>query len=55
MNAINHGLQLDLAMSEVVWNAMGHHPKLHQMLRDIQEVGSCLKYYYLQVNSRLRQ
>lgn len=38
MNAINHGLQLDLAMNEVIWNGMGHHPKLHQLLRDVQEV-----------------
>lgn len=38
MNAINHGLQLDLATNEVIWKEMRHHPKLLQILRDVQEV-----------------
>jgi len=37
MNAINHGLQLDLAMNQVIWSEMRNHPKLHQMLHDVHE------------------
>jgi Mrp family chromosome partitioning ATPase len=38
MTAINHGLQLDLAMNEVIWSGMRGHPKLHQLLRDVHDV-----------------
>ncbi|KAI6174643.1 Farnesyl pyrophosphate synthase [Aphelenchoides bicaudatus] len=37
MNAINHGLQLNLAVNEVIYKEMEDHPRLYQMLRDVQQ------------------